>query len=104
MVVVRNETLFWRKPLLPGIQKTYRCITKAPPFPPTTMDKILISDLTHFLSEELLVVSMVVTWAPPLYSNGVLEQFEMRMGTCGNEDDFVREWQHIDVSIAIVRV
>ena len=101
MVLVRNETLFWRKPLLPGIQKTYNCITQAPPLSPTTMDEIRVSDLNHFTSRELLVVSMVVTWAPPLYSNGNLEQFEMRVGACGDFDDFVREWQHINVSVAM---
>lgn len=98
MFVVRNDTLFWRKPLLTGPQKLYVCTEYAPPFSPSTMDSINISDVSHFSTSKLLVVSLLVTWESPLYSNGALQEFELRVGACQDVNDFVREWVKINVS------
>ena len=46
---------------------------------PTTMQTIIATNLTFTEADN--VVEFMVTWHPPMYPNGVLELFQLRVGT-----------------------
>ncbi len=55
---------------------------RAPPHPPSPVQNLTVSQLTHFTSGDNLIVSMLVQWIAPVYSNGVLTEFELSLNTC----------------------
>ena len=71
----KTGPFFWRRPLIP---RSIECTGNAPPVKPTTMQTIVATNLTFTEADNL--VELVVTWHPPMYPNGVLELFQLRVG------------------------
>ena len=75
MIVSPRKRFFWRGPLIPG---SMQCTWKTPPVKPTTMQTIIATNLTFTEADSL--VEFMVTWYPPMYPNGDLELFQLRVG------------------------
>ena len=76
---------FWRQPLLPN-EEFFECKeVPAPPHPPSAITDVLVSEITQIISEEDLVLSLVVSWSGPMYPNGELEEIELVLRQCSGE-------------------
>ena len=67
--------LFWRAPLVP---RRTTCNLDAPPIAPSPLTNITAHNITLF--EESEVVELTVRWEPPLFPNGVIQAYELRLG------------------------
>ncbi len=73
----------WRKKLLPARDQYPECSrVGAPPHPPSAVQNLTVSEVTHFTRGDNLVVSLVAQWIDPLYSNGMLVGTEFQLGRC----------------------
>lgn len=71
---------FWRMSLLPhGCNGNKQCNVSAPPVPPSTLDPVQVDQAMYFPRED--IVSLAVTWTLPEYSNGVLQHYQLRVGS-----------------------
>ena len=71
---------FWRLPLLPhGCDSHEQCYVTAHPMPPSTLDSIQVDWAVYYPREDIL--SLAISWMFPVYPNGVLRHYQLRIGT-----------------------
>ena len=71
---------FWRMSLLPHrCNEDDQCEVLAPPQPPSPLDSVQVDQAMYFLNEDTL--RLVISWRRPMYPNGILRHYQLRIGT-----------------------
>ena len=77
---------FWRRSLLPhGCNEYKQCKVMAPPKPPSTLDSVQVNEAVYLPNEDTL--SLEVSWMFPVYPNGELRRYQLRVGTLPVKDN-----------------
>lgn len=85
----RRNPFFYRRSLLPNRRREFSCDISAPPVQPSQVQNVsIVSPRLSFEGDDE-VYSFTVIWSPPEFSNGELEEFEIRvLVSQAMEDEF----------------